>query len=215
MITVKLTGTMTKNHRLELTMHPSVPRGEVEVIVLHPEACLSPLSGGTSSLFVAILLLAYGRIVRISARQSHMCHSFAIVWKPAAMPSHDRLIETTILLDLRRGKEEAITWVNGVALQDQWVSVITYLEWLAGCRNRREQRTVAREIHHYRRLHRTEDISPATALAWFERFHLSHAVGVLDRLIERHRIRASISTLATLNTKHVASCPGLRTERPY
>ena len=48
--------------------------------------------------------------------------------KPAAMPSHDRLIETTILLDLRRGKEEAITWVNGVALQDQWVSVLTYLE---------------------------------------------------------------------------------------
>ena len=41
---------------------------------------------------------------------------------------------------------------------------------------------MAREIHHYRRLHRTEDIA-RTALAWFERFHLSHAVGVLDRLI--------------------------------
>lgn len=174
---------------------------------------LGPVSGGTSSLFVSILLLAYGRIVRISARQSHMCHSFAIVWKPAAMPSHDRLIETTILLDLRRGKEEAITWVNGVALQDQWVSVITYLEWLAGCRNRREQRTVAREIHQYRRLHRTEDIS-RTALAWFERFHLSHAVGVLDRLIGA-TVFAQHLTLATLNTKHVASCPGLRTERPY
>jgi predicted nucleic acid-binding protein len=54
------------------------------------------------------------------------------------MPGHERLIETTILVDLLRGKEEAITWVNGVALQDQWVSVVTYLAWLAGCRNRRE-----------------------------------------------------------------------------
>jgi len=129
------------------------------------------------------------------------------------MPSHDRLIETTILLDLRRGKEEAITWVNGVALQDQWVSVITYLEWLAGCRNRREQRTVAREIHQYRRLHRTEGIF-RTALAWFERFHLSPGVGMLDRLFGA-TVFAQHLTLATLNTKHVASCPGLRTERPY
>ena len=34
MIGVKLKGTVTKNHRLELTMPPSVPSGEVEVIIL-------------------------------------------------------------------------------------------------------------------------------------------------------------------------------------
>ena len=37
MIAVKLKGTVTKDHRLELTIPPSVPPGEVEVIVLHPE----------------------------------------------------------------------------------------------------------------------------------------------------------------------------------
>jgi hypothetical protein len=37
MIAVKLKGTVTKDHRLELTVPPSVPPGEVEVIVLHPE----------------------------------------------------------------------------------------------------------------------------------------------------------------------------------
>ena len=37
MIAVKLTGTVTKDHRLELTIPASVPPGEVEVIVLHPE----------------------------------------------------------------------------------------------------------------------------------------------------------------------------------
>jgi hypothetical protein len=39
-IAVKLMGTTTKDHRLELTMHPSVLPGEVEVIVLHPEVPL-------------------------------------------------------------------------------------------------------------------------------------------------------------------------------
>jgi hypothetical protein len=37
MIAVKLKGTVTKDHRLELTMPPSFPSGEVEVIILHPE----------------------------------------------------------------------------------------------------------------------------------------------------------------------------------
>ena len=37
MIAVKLKGTVTKDHRLELTIPSSVPPGEVEVIVLHPE----------------------------------------------------------------------------------------------------------------------------------------------------------------------------------
>lgn len=108
-IAVKLTGTISKHHPLELTMPPSGPPGEVEVIVLHPEA-----------------------------------------------PLRSRV----------RG-----------------------------------------------RLHRTEDIS-RTALAWFERFHLSHGVGVLDRLIGA-TVFAHHLTLATLNPKPVVSCPGLRTERPY
>ena len=37
MIAAKLKGTVTKDYRLELTVPRSVPPGEVEVIVLHPE----------------------------------------------------------------------------------------------------------------------------------------------------------------------------------
>lgn len=37
MIAVKLKGMVTRDHRLELQMPPSVPPGEVEIIVLHPE----------------------------------------------------------------------------------------------------------------------------------------------------------------------------------
>jgi hypothetical protein len=41
------------------------------------------------------------------------------------MSPNDRLIETTILVDLFRGQAAAITWVNSVSPQDRWVSVIT------------------------------------------------------------------------------------------
>jgi hypothetical protein len=75
------------------------------------------MSGGASNLQRSILPPACGRIVRISATRSRLCRSFAIVWKPDTMVTNDRPIETTILVDLLRGKEEAITWVNGVSLQ--------------------------------------------------------------------------------------------------
>jgi predicted nucleic acid-binding protein len=72
---------------------------------------------------------------------------------------------------------------------------------------------VAREMRHYRLLHLTEEMSH-TALAWFERFHLSHGVGVLDSLIGATAFTHYL-ILATLNTKHFASFPGLHIERPY
>jgi predicted nucleic acid-binding protein len=76
-------------------------------------------------------------------------------------------------------------------------------------------------MRQYRLLHLAEETS-RTALAWFERFHLSHGVGVLDSLIgatalTHHLILATTHhlILATLNTKHFASFPGLHIERPY
>jgi hypothetical protein len=45
MIAVKLKGMVTKDHRLELTIPPSIPPGEVEVIVLHLEHLEPPPSG--------------------------------------------------------------------------------------------------------------------------------------------------------------------------
>jgi hypothetical protein len=42
MIAVKLKGMVTTDHRLELKVPPSVPPGEVEVIVLHPEPSPGP-----------------------------------------------------------------------------------------------------------------------------------------------------------------------------
>ena len=126
---------------------------------------------------------------------------------------HDYLIETTILVDILRDHIQAITWVNSLPPQRRWVSVVTYFELLAGCRNHREQRIVSREMRNYHLLFLTKDIS-RTALSWYTSFHLSHGVGFLDTLLGATAFHHDL-TLATLNTKHFAPLPGVQVENPY
>jgi predicted nucleic acid-binding protein len=129
------------------------------------------------------------------------------------MPVGSRLLDTTILVDVFRNDPQAIAWVNSLPPQGRSVSVITYFELLAGCRNRREQQVTAREMRTYRLLILSERIS-RTALSWYRRFFLSHGVGFLDALIGATAVDHGLS-LATLNTKHFTPLPGLRVERPY
>ena len=129
------------------------------------------------------------------------------------MPTDDYLIDTTILVNVLRDNSQAITWINSVPIQKRWVSVATYFELLAGCRNRKEQRLVAREMGHYHLLLLTEAIS-STALSWFTRFHLSHGIGFLDVLIGATALHQGAIS-ATLNMKHFTPLPGVRVERPY
>jgi len=97
--------------------------------------------------------------------------------------------------------------------QGRWVAVITSFELLAGCRNRKEQRTVAKEMRNYRLLLSTAVIS-RTALSWFARFHLSRGIGFLDSLIGATALHQDL-TAATLNIRYFVSLPGVRVERPY
>jgi hypothetical protein len=129
------------------------------------------------------------------------------------MPAGRWLIETTILVDVLRDRSAAIAWVNSVPPRGRCASVISYFELLAGCRNRREQQIVAREMRMYRLLLLTERGS-RTALSWYRRFSLSHGVGFLDTLIGATALHNGL-VLATLNDKHFEPLAGLRVERPY
>ena len=91
--------------------------------------------------------------------------------------------------------------------------MVTYFELLAGCRNRREQRIVTREMRNYYLLFLTEDIS-RTALSWYTSFHLSHGVGFLDTLLGATAFHHDL-TLATLNTKHFSPLPSVQVDCPY
>ncbi|MBM4046290.1 MAG: type II toxin-antitoxin system VapC family toxin [Planctomycetes bacterium] len=131
------------------------------------------------------------------------------------MPSPETkwLLDTAILVDLLRGSTAARRWVDSVPKAARSLSVATVAELIAGCRNRKEQSVVEREIELYTVLWVTEGISQS-ALDLYKRFYLSHGVGFLDCLIAatatEHRLR-----LATLNLSHFTPVPNLQVERPY
>jgi predicted nucleic acid-binding protein len=58
----------------------------------------------------------------------------------------ERLIETTVLVDLLRGYVPAREWLDSLPPGEAAISVITAAELLAGCRDRREQETVEDEL---------------------------------------------------------------------
>ena len=60
-----------------------------------------------------------------------------------------RLLDTSIFVDYLRGNETCKVWLGNSALNDMAYSIVTAAELLAGCRNRREQDLVERELAIY------------------------------------------------------------------
>lgn len=123
------------------------------------------------------------------------------------------LFDTSLLIDLLRGETRARTWIDNVPADARAISVVTAAELLAGCHNRREQRSVEREIELYEMLWLDETIS-TRALELYKKFHLSHNVGFLDCLIAATALEHHL-TVATLNIKHFAPLSNLQVVRPY
>jgi predicted nucleic acid-binding protein len=92
-------------------------------------------------------------------------------------------------------------------------SVISVLELLAGCRNLREQRTTLKNLKDIQIIH-VESSDSLNALHWYQSFHLSRGIGILDCFIAAAASRLG-GTLHTLNTKHFHAVPGLQVKRPY
>lgn len=65
------------------------------------------------------------------------------------------LIDTDILIDAARNKTEAIAFLRGLenSRQPMAISVITYLELVVGCRNKREQREAQKLPTRFNLLH--------------------------------------------------------------
>jgi predicted nucleic acid-binding protein len=124
-----------------------------------------------------------------------------------------RLIDTNILVDLLRGREEARQWIDQLPNEGRCISVVTAAELLAGARSAREQSLIEEELALYQILWLQEPIS-RLALEWYKRFHLRYGVGFLDCLIGATALFYEL-TLATLNERHFAPLPDLRVERPY
>ncbi len=102
------------------------------------------------------------------------------------------LVDTDILIDVARGVEEAIEQLDrwdseqGVA-----ISVITYMELLVGCRNKREQRAVERFVRRFELLAIDPEISEE-AIGLLVKYRLSHGLLIADALIAATAIARGI-----------------------
>jgi len=95
----------------------------------------------------------------------------------------DLLVDTDILIDVARGIEGAIAQLaHWESEQRVGVSVITYMELLVGCRNKREQRAVKRFIKRFELVAIDAEISEK-AIALLAKYRLSHGLLIADALI--------------------------------
>jgi len=117
------------------------------------------------------------------------------------------------MVDLLRGYAPAREWIDSLLQGEAAVSVVTAVELLAGCRNRREQKVVEKELTCYVMVWDSE-MASRQAWEWYRQFHLSHGMGFLDCLIGAAACQHGL-VLCTLNDRHFSPLPGLRVERPY
>jgi len=123
------------------------------------------------------------------------------------------LIDTSVMVDLLRGVEMAMNWIDGVEPKNRCLSFITVAELTAGCRNKEEQKKLELELREYVLLY-LDVQSCRKGIEWYKTFHLSHRAGFLDCLIAASAYRKSIP-IATLNDKHFKLISGISVIRPY
>jgi len=124
-----------------------------------------------------------------------------------------RLLDTSIFVDYLRGNDICKAWLTQIATNELAYSIVTAAELLAGCRNRREQDMVEKELANYPMIQISGAIS-FTAWEWYREYHLSHGVGFLDCLIGASAHHYGL-VICTLNDKHFRPLPNLQVERPY
>lgn len=121
------------------------------------------------------------------------------------------LIDTDVLIWCLRGNHKATSALSKIP--DRWISEISRIELLIGCRNKSEvtllKRFLADEKFQIAPLSQEIGIR---ATIYVEDFHLGHSIGMADALI------AATATITgrqffTANWKHFRSIPGLPLKR--
>ncbi len=102
------------------------------------------------------------------------------------------LVDTDILIDVGRGETTAVnclSWIESSATPA--LSIITEMELIVGCKNKRELQQLDRMMRRYTILRLSETISEI-ARGLLRRYRLSHGLMVADALIAATSIQHSI-----------------------
>lgn len=122
------------------------------------------------------------------------------------------LLDTDILVDVRRGYEPAIQWLESLT-EKPAISIITSFELLRGCRNKQQQRNVYLLTKELKVIHLNQPICER-ALGYYTEFYLSHGLGIFDSLIAATAVLEGY-TLCSFNEKHYRPIHDLQRIQPY
>jgi len=93
------------------------------------------------------------------------------------------IIDTDILIDEGRGISDAADLLNRLESNSILaISVVTQMELTVGCRNKAEQRDLAKFLRRFQVLSITSDISDS-AIELLQQYNLSHGLLIADALI--------------------------------
>lgn len=128
-------------------------------------------------------------------------------------PDRKVLVDTSIMVDLLRGVEKSMGWIDSLKPENGLLSFITIAELIAGCRNKNELKKVNHELKEYEVIYLNSKCCKL-GLEWYNNFHLSQGVGFLDCLIAATAYDKNVP-IATLNDKHFKQIRGISVFRPY
>lgn len=127
----------------------------------------------------------------------------------------DKLLDTTVLIDLVRGSEAAADFIDAARQQEVrlCVSVISAMEMIAGCRNQNEVHQMGKLFADFTLLHLTPDVS-AQAYDLMSQYSKSHGLTIPDALIAATALTEGLD-LVSDNERHFRMIPDLAVQRAY
>jgi hypothetical protein len=115
--------------------------------------------------------------------------------------SSNLLLDTDILVNVARGNPEAIELFNRFLAEDGiYISAVTEMELVVGCRNKAELRELTRLIKQVNIIPITPEIT-TSAIKLLHTYRLSHGLLIADALIAATAIVSRL-TLSSGNAKH-------------
>jgi len=125
------------------------------------------------------------------------------------------LADSTILIDLSRGNEEAILFCDDVRKNGRRIaiSVMSSMELIIGCRDKRELNRTVKFLTDFVLI----DISIPISKKAFQlmlQFNMSHGLVIPDAFIAATALEEKLQ-LVTSNIRHFEMIPGITLKKPY
>lgn len=127
----------------------------------------------------------------------------------------DKLLDTTLLIDLSRGYAAAADFIDNEIRQgcDLYVSIVSAMELIVGCRNKNEVSKAEKLIADFRVI-QLDHIISQNAYELIRSYSKSHGLIIPDALIAATALTESLELISD-NERHFKMIPGLVVCVPY